>query len=120
MPSPAILPAPEASAQRALSTSGLAWLVALACALAFVPPLLAETLSSLLRGVLVAATLVGALLLHWVYLGLAAHRLQRSVPGWLALAVALFPIGGATALILLNWLAQDPEGRTGPPAPHPG
>jgi hypothetical protein len=120
MPPSAALPAPETSAQRALSASGLAWLVALACALAFVPPLLVHTVESVLRIVLVAGTLAVALALHWVFLGLAARRLQRSVLGWLALAVALFPIGGATALILLNWLADEAEGRAGPPAPHPG
>jgi hypothetical protein len=34
---------------------------------------------------------------------------------WVALAVLLFPIGGAAALILLNWFNSD---NNGDPVPH--
>ena len=59
-----------------------------------------------------------ALPLHWVFLGLAVHRLGRSLRGWLALAVLLFPVGGAAALILLGWMQAEPSPSPAPaPAP---
>jgi hypothetical protein len=106
----------DAAARRALNASSAAWLVAVASALCFLPPLLQSTLQSLVRTVLLGAVLAVALLLHWVWLGLTAARLRRSVAGWLAMGVLLFPIGGATALILLNWLADEPRS---PATPHP-
>jgi hypothetical protein len=109
-------PEPQAPARRALNASGAAWLVALGAALCFVPPMLQLTLQSVLRTALLGGVLVVALLLHWVWLGVGAARLRRSVAGWLALGLLLFPIGGATALILLNWLA-DEGGPAVTPAP---
>ncbi|MCL4699055.1 MAG: hypothetical protein KJ023_18710, partial [Burkholderiaceae bacterium] len=66
-----------------------------------------------------ALVLATALLLHWVFLAIAARRLRRSVAGWLALAVVLFPIGGAAALILLGWFSGESNG-SGAAAPSAG
>ncbi len=128
MPATLIAPlnlGPDAPARRALNASSAAWLVAVAAALCFLPPLLQHTLQSMLRTVVVGAVLAVALLLHWVWLGVTAARLRRSVAGWVAMGVLLFPIGGATALILLNWLADElqPKGAplpSSPPAPGVG
>ncbi len=103
-------------ARRALHASGAAWLVALASALWLVPPLLQHTLQSAWRTALLGTVLVVAWLLHGFWLALGAARLRRSVAGWMALGLLLFPLGGATALVLLNWLADEPGQR---PAPAP-
>ncbi len=100
-----------AAEHRALGASTLALVVAVACIAFFLPPLAQATLASVLRTVATAVVLACALLLHWVFLGIAARRMQRSVAAWAGLSVLLFPVGSVAALILLSWLGderQDP------------
>ena len=100
----------ERPEQRALNASTLALLAAVAGIALFLPPLAEQTLSSPLRTVATGLGLACALLLHWVYLGLGARRMARSVAGWVGLSVALFPVGSAMALILLNDLGDESRG----------
>jgi hypothetical protein len=107
----------ESPAQRALTASTVSLAVALACLVMFLPPWVDQTLSSVLRTVLTALVLALSVLLHWVFLGIVARRMERSTGGWVGLSVLLFPIGSAAALILLSWLAHDTVAA--PPAPAP-
>jgi hypothetical protein len=101
---------PASRAPHALIASALALAASVACFAAFLPPMLQQTLSSVMRTVAFGGVLVFALLLHWVYLGIGAHRLGRPVAGWVALSVLLFPIGSAAALGLLGFVrAETPE-----------
>ena len=86
--------------------------LALACLAMFIPPLVQSTVSSPLRTTAVGVVLAVALLLHWVYLAIAVRRMQRSLLGWLALAVLLFPVGSAMALILLSWWGDETPAQT--------
>lgn len=102
-------PGPESPAQRALNASTVALLVAVGCLLLYMPPFHERYLEGpahLAGNGLVLAT---AVLLHWVFLGIGVRRLGRPVPGWVALAVLLFPVGGAAALILLTWFGDESE-----------
>lgn len=108
----------ESPAQRALTASTVALAVALGALVLFLPPLVRHTLGSVLRIVLTALALAVALLLHWVFIGIAARRMGRSLSGWVGLAVLLFPIGSVAALILLNWFTEESPGPA--PAPHHG
>ncbi|WP_425261129.1 hypothetical protein ACPOLB_09660 [Rubrivivax sp. RP6-9] len=116
---PATATAPALSAdspsQRALSAATAALVVAVACIAMFLPPLLDRTLDSVWRTVLVGVTLGVAVLLHWAFLGIAARHLGRSVLGWVALSLLLFPVGSAAALMLLGWFhsAEAGGGDTG-------
>lgn len=92
----------------ALTASTLALLVCMASGAALLPPLVDLAARSSLHATSFGATLVVAMLLHWVFLGLAARRTRRSVVGWLSLSVLLFPIGSAAALVMLNWLDDEP------------
>lgn len=103
-------------ARRALADSALSLLVACAAIVMFLPPLVQATTASVLRTVATGLAIALALPLHWVWLGLAARRMGRPVAGWLALAVLLFPVGGAAALILLAWLLHEPDAQ--PSAAH--
>jgi hypothetical protein len=99
-------------AHSAVTASGASLAVALACAMAFLPTMFERFLGSVPRIVGVSLVLATALLLHWAFLGIAARRMGRSVLGWVGLAVALFPIGGAAALVLLGWFSEDaPQSR---------
>ncbi|HSW07224.1 hypothetical protein [Aquabacterium sp.] len=105
------------TARRALADSAIALAAGCGAIAMFLPPMLESTVSSVLRIVALGLAIAVALPLHWVLLGMAAHRMQRSVVGWVACAVLLFPVGGAAALILLSWLAhEEPQGL--PAASH--
>jgi predicted ABC-type exoprotein transport system permease subunit len=106
----------ESPAQRALNASTLALVVAVVALLLFLPPFFERYLTAAAFVVGNALVLSTALLLHWVFLAIGARRMQRSAAGWVALAVALFPIGGAAALILLGWIGDE----TGEAAHNPG
>lgn len=98
---------PENPAQRALSASTLALVVAVAALLLFMPPFYERWLGPVAFVVGNALVLATALLLHWVFLAVGVRRMQRSVLAWVALAVVLFPVGGAAALILLTWFSDE-------------
>lgn len=93
-------------AQRALAASATSLLVACAGALQFLPPMVERTVASVPLVVLMGVAVATALLLHWVFVGIAARRMHRSVPGWVALAL-LFPIGGIAALSLLAFYNDE-------------
>jgi len=96
---------------RALADSALAWLVGCVGVAMFLPPLAAATAASLPRSLLAGLVIALALPLHWVLLGIGARRMGASVPGWVALSVALFPVGGAAALMLLSRLLYEDAAR---------
>jgi drug/metabolite transporter (DMT)-like permease len=102
-------PSPESPAQRALNASTVTLLAAVGCLLLYMPPFAGRFLDGaayLAGNGLVLAT---ALLLHWVFLAIGVRRMGRSTTGWVALAVLLFPVGGAAALILLTWFSDESE-----------
>ncbi len=104
----------EAPDQRALTASTVSLVAALACVALFLPPLVSDTVASPLRAAATGAALGCSLLLHWIFLGVAVRRMQRSLAGWLGLAVLLFPIGSAAALILLSWFSDEAAGAPAP------
>lgn len=106
-------PSETASAQRALGASTLALVVAVASCAAFLPPMVSATVSSVPRLALLGAAIVVGMFLHWAFLGIAARRLARSVAGWVALSVLLFPVGGIAALILLGFFGDEAAQRPG-------
>ena len=108
----------ETPASRALAAATAALLIAAGCVALFLPPLNQRLFASVLALVAVGCVLASALLLHWVFLGIAAQRMGRSVAGWVALSVLLFPVGSAAALIVLGWLGDEAAGPE--PAPHHG
>jgi hypothetical protein len=101
----------------ALAASSASLLIAVLCVAMFLPPLVAATTASILRTVAAALVLATALLLHWVFLAIAAQRMRRSRLGWVSLSLLLFPVGSAASLILLNWFADDAGLAPAPAAP---
>lgn len=98
----------DSPSHRALAASATALVVAVACVVMFLPPMVHSTVASVPLTVLVGLSAALAIGLHWAFLGIAAFRAERSVAGWVALGL-LFPIGGAAALLMLSWL--DDEAR---------
>jgi hypothetical protein len=107
----------ENAAQRALSASTLALVVACASIVPLLPPMVEHTVQSVPRLALLGCAITAGMFLHWIFLGIAAQRLGRSVFGWVALAVLSFPIGGIAALILLAFFGDEATRQAPSPAP---
>ena len=97
----------ETSAHRALSASTLSLIVCCASIVPFLPPMVEGTVQSIPRMMLLGSAISVGMLLHWVFVGIAARRLGRSVLGWVSLSVLLFQIGGIAALILLGHFGDE-------------
>ncbi len=98
----------DSPSQRALTASATALVVAVACVVMFLPPMVHRTVASVPLTVLVGLSAALAVLLHWAFLGIAAFRADRSVLGWVGLGL-MFPIGGAAALLMLAWLDDEAQ-----------
>ncbi len=101
--------AADPRAHSALTASGAS--LAVACGLAFLPTMFERYLGSVPRIVFVALVLATALLLHWVFLGIAAHGAfgaRLGEPG--GAAVRDRRRGGA---VLLGWLSGDSDAASG-------
>jgi hypothetical protein len=99
------------TAQRALADSALALLAGCVGVAMFLPPLAVATAASQPRSIVAGLVIALALPLHWLFLAIGARRMGASVRGWVGLSVALFPVGGAAALILLGCLLNAPDAR---------
>ena len=77
------------------------------CVAAFLPPLNQQTLESLPLTVALGIALAVSLILHFVFVGIAAQRLGRSVLGWVILALLFFPIASIVGLILFEWFSEE-------------
>jgi amino acid transporter len=106
----------DSPARRAVTSATLSLVVCAACMVAFLPPMANATLASMPQTVLLGVALATSLVLHWVFIGLAAHRMARSVPFWLGFSVLLFPIGSVATLVLLGWLLEEREPALSVPA----
>jgi len=98
-------------ASPAISASAVALLLFGAGVLMFMPPLVEATVESVPRTVLFGLVIAASLILHFVFLGIAAQRQGRSVLGWVMLSLLLLPVGSIVALVLLAW--HDGEARAG-------
>jgi len=99
---------------RALNASTASLLVALGCLALFLPPMVHATVATPWRSVVVGLVMATAVLLHLVFLAMGARRMGRSVGGWVALSLLLFPVGSAAALILLNFFSDEHHGAGNP------
>lgn len=104
------------SAQRALTDSAIALLVACAGLAMFLPPMVVATTSSVVRVVVIGLAIASALPLHWAFLGMGARRMGQRVLPWVALSVLLFPVGGVAALVLLGWFTREAQLQAQPSA----
>ena len=102
---------PDRQASPAISASAVALLLFGAGVMMFLPPLVEATVESIPRTVLFGLVIASSLVLHFVFLGIAAQRQGRSVLGWVLLSLLLLPVGSIVALVLLAW--HDGEARAG-------
>jgi|KBSSwiStaDraftv2_1062776.scaffolds.fasta_scaffold382806_1 hypothetical protein len=94
-------------AQPPLAAAAVSLVVWGACVAALLPPLNADILESVPLTVLLGLAIAASLVLHLVFVGIAARRLGRSSATWVALALVTFPIGSIVGLVLVEWFGQE-------------
>jgi len=92
--------------QHAISAAAISLFVFIASAACFLPPLNQYVLHSVPLVVLLGIAIAVSLILHFVFVGIAAQRLRRGVPLWVSLSVLFFPIGSIVGLILFEWFSD--------------
>lgn len=104
----------EPVAAAAVSAAVAAGFIAL-----FIPPLSERVVRSPLMATLFGLGIAAALVLYLIYVGIAAHRLNRSTVGWPLLFLAGFPIAPIVGFVLYEWYRKQEETQQGS-APRAG
>jgi hypothetical protein len=94
-------------AQQPVAAAAVSLIAWGACVAAFLPPFNAQTSTSVPLAVLLGLAIATTLVLHLIFVGIAAHRLGRSPAKWVAIALVTFPIGSIVGLILLEWFGEE-------------
>lgn len=92
---------------QAVASAAVSLLVFALCVGAFVPPFVADTVSSIPLTVALGIAIAVSFVLHIAFVGIAAHRSHRSATLWAVLAVLLFPVGSIAGLILFEWFSTQ-------------
>ena len=103
----------QSSVSQAVAAAATSLVVFAICVGAFVPPFGERTTGSVPLTIVLGLALAVSLVLHVAFVGIAAHRVDRSPILWAALAIIFFPIGSIVGLILFEWFSR--QDRRGPP-----
>lgn len=100
---------PLERAQTAIAAAALSLIAFGAGVAAFMPPLNRYTLDSPLLATLAGIGIAVALLLHLIFVGIAARRVQRRPALWVLLALLTFPIGSIVGLVLFEFFGAEAQ-----------
>ena len=95
-----------ARAQQPIAAAAVTLVTWALCIAAFLPPLSQYTLKSVPLIVLAGIGIAVSLILHLVFIGVAARRLGRSVAVWVIIALFGFPVASVIGLILFEWFSD--------------
>ena len=91
---------------QAVASAAVSLVIFALCVGAFVPPFVERTVSSVPMTIAVGIAIAVSFVLHVAFVGIAAHRANRSAALWAVLTVLLFPIGSIVGLILFEWFSH--------------
>jgi hypothetical protein len=100
-----------APAKPALSAAATSLIVFLCCTALFIPPLNERVVQLPLLAVALGLAAAVSLVVHLVFVGLAARALGRSPTRWVLLALFTLPLGSIVGLVLVEWHHSQAEGR---------
>lgn len=80
------------------------WIIGVAC---FLPPLIQHTLQSVLLIIAAGIGIFVSMVLHLIFIGMAARRLGRSPAVWVSVALFGFPLASIIGLILFEWFSEN-------------
>ena len=97
----------SAKAERSIAAAAVTLLVFGAAVAAFLPPFFDRIADSVPMMVLLGLTIAASMVLHFIFIGIAASRLGRSAVLWVVLSVLFFPIASIVGLILFEWFSAE-------------
>jgi hypothetical protein len=97
----------QSPATQAVASATIALLVFALCVGAFMPPFVEGTVSSIPLTVASGIAIAVSFVLHVAFVGIAAHRANRSAALWAVLTVLLFPVGSIVGLIQFEWFSHQ-------------
>jgi len=98
---------PSPHARRPLAAAAASLAVAGAALACLLPPLNERLFDYVALTVAVSLALAVAIVLHLVFVGIAARRMGRSPLWWVLGALLLFPVASIVGLILVDWYADE-------------
>ena len=90
-------------AKSAISAASVALLVLLCSGAAFLPQFNERVLNSVPLVVALGVAIACSLILHLVFVGIAAKKLSRSPVRWAAIALFTLPVGSIVGIVLFEW-----------------
>ncbi|MES2102861.1 MAG: hypothetical protein V4634_02500 [Pseudomonadota bacterium] len=79
------------------------------CVAVFLPPF-SRTITNSVAFTVIAGLGIGiSCILHFIFVGITAHRMGRPVARWVLLALITFPLGSITGLIVLHWFSEEKQ-----------
>lgn len=95
------------AATRAMSAAAATLLAFGVCLYMFLPPMVDETTASVPKTVLIAFAMASSIILHLVFVGLAAARMHRRAWLWVLIALIGFPVSSIVGLVLLAYFDEE-------------
>jgi ABC-type thiamin/hydroxymethylpyrimidine transport system permease subunit len=96
-----------ARAQQPIAAAAVTLVICIACIASFLPPLSKYTTASVPLVILAGLGMAVSLILHLIFVGVAAKRLGRSPTLWVVIALCGFPIASIIGLILFEWFSDE-------------
>ncbi|TFW30944.1 hypothetical protein [Duganella callida] len=96
-----------ARAQQPIAAAAVTLVLWILCVAAFLPPLLQHTLGSLLLTIAAGIGIAICLVLHLIFIGIAASRLGRSPVLWVVIGLMFMPIASIIGLIMFEWFSDQ-------------
>lgn len=94
-------------AAHAVASAAVSLLTFAVCVGAFMPPFVERTVSSIPATILLGVAIAVSFVLHVIFVGIAARRVNRPAILWGVLAVLLFPVASIVGLILFEWFSVE-------------
>jgi F0F1-type ATP synthase membrane subunit a len=85
------------------------WILGVA---SFLPPLVKYTTHSVLLMIVAGLGIAVCLVLHLVFIGIAAKRLGRSPALWVIISLCFMPVASIIGLILFEWFSEQEKQAT--------
>ena len=94
-------------AARALGAAAASLVAFGACLYMFLPPMVNETTASIPKVVLFGLVMASSMILHFVFVGIAAQRLNRRPWLWVFIAFIGFPVTSIVGLVMLGFFDEE-------------
>jgi ABC-type thiamin/hydroxymethylpyrimidine transport system permease subunit len=96
-----------ARAKQPIAAAAVTLVVWVLCVASFLPPLNKYTTDSVPLMILAGVGIAVSIILHLIFVGVAAQRLGRSPTLWVVLGLCGFPIASIIGLIMFEWFSDE-------------